>query len=99
MFTLQVHKVKTLITEISTTIKLDTLKSEETKNLSKSQHKILSIGEKLLEIERMLNPIYDFSGHTHTRTVKLTTLETLSYQGLLSYHHVIVDKLFQLETY
>ena len=61
--------------------------------LTAAERQLRVMIEHMYEIERMLQPNYDFSACTHARTVQLTTLETLGYRGLLSYHHVIINKL------
>ncbi|XP_067932908.1 uncharacterized protein [Watersipora subatra] len=49
--------------------------------------------EQLIAVERMLQSSYDFSSLTHPQTLRMTTLETLCYRGLLACHYVILDKL------
>jgi len=55
--------------------------------------RVRACAENLAIVQRMLQSNYNFSHLTHNETVKMTTLETLCYRGLFSYHFVIIDKL------
>lgn len=72
-------------------------KANEQGDATSQYSKVQTSIDELESIERMLKPSYDFSSLSHPHTVKLTTLETLCYRGLLSCHYVVLDRLVQAE--